>query len=336
MNINSIYCTTFSGLTKAGTSVTGNATQCGIRVGNTIAYPIINHRGYETPAGSGKYKMCSASAVLSNKFSKIECNSNNLMLTLLMYGDSHASNDWSMSNKPTPNPTPLPGKPTAAPSLAPSQRPTIRTRKPTIAPSAMPSFIFSDDDFDSTTGTTTNHGSAVFSYPFYSGSSSTTADDDDCNYGDCNTIKTADDDYGRGVVDDDVLRDNFFEGEPIDSGDVFTYMRWVAQNYYNNTKGQGDIFVSRNAYSYQDLALGTLSSIDTAGFVSGNSSFATMCGPVKTNCTSITFSIDNGVSKKANKYIYTPSSKLAYTDVMYFTANMGRNISASFSHLHLV
>lgn len=163
-----IYCTTFTGLRKTGTSVTGNATQCGIRIGNTIAYPIINHRGYETTYDYAReaynYKKCSAAALkLTGFYAKVECNLNSLMLTLVMYGDDYSPTEYFRSKTPTFRPTPSANQPTLSPTLTPTQRPSLHSSKPSKVPSASPSFSTNDD----------------LSYPFYSGTEST--DTDDCN-----------------------------------------------------------------------------------------------------------------------------------------------------------
>ena len=314
-----IYCTTFTGLTKVG-GPSGAATQCLLRIGNALAYPILNHYGYYDDT-EGKMKKCTAASAASTaSFAKYLCNTNDLMITLVMYGSDVSATDYSKTKEPTMRPTAAANNPTDRPTTSPTPRPTRFTKRPSYEPTLMPSRSSLVDDDN------------AYSSPFFDPYAVV---DDDINYNnyyyyyndddatheeggrDSRGPRDGNDDYQRGIIDDDIVSHYFHFGQVIDPGKIFNLLRRAAEEFYNNTDGQGDIYMPKKWWDFQSFAISTAEAgLAPAESLFGNNSFAGLCDPAE-DCTTFTFNLYAGTSKKINRYLYTPSNTIAFTDVFY-------------------
>ena len=279
-----IYCTTFTDLNS--TSGAGSGTQCLVRIGNALLYPIVHNFG----ASWTKPSQCTKKKVKSSELKKFYCNIFDIMVGLVYYNETSSYDRTFETLSPTLAPSPQPGKPTRKPSIPPSPAPSRHTKRPTYSPTFKPSHL------------------SPYNYNYYNYYDDAAQTYDDLIADDDYTV-TNDDDYQRGLVDDD-FQQHPFAYSPIDSGRIFGLLRESAEIMYDDPVN-GDMTLMERFFELNFWA--------QAYNDDGNDHtavFSKACSP-NPACYVISLEFYDPFDKKLSTFLYQPTPTLAFTDVFY-------------------
>ncbi len=117
-----------------------------VRIGNTLAYPVITSYGWSQDGKSYPTQCTKSAAAVAGSAAKYYCNQFDMNIGLIYYPvpNQNASTvyTYAPSKTPTNRPTPPPGAPTlhptTKPTTRPSRSPTANPTPPPGAPTALP------------------------------------------------------------------------------------------------------------------------------------------------------------------------------------------------------